>query len=154
MKKTYFVNLILLLAVVSFGIWLGGAGFGPYIDPPSLIIITLPVFFVLSSSYGYGDIFRAFSRPFASNCSREDLLHAENIFRTMRRVMWIAAGIGFFLGNIAMLAMLILENYFSGFAVAVLVLFYALILDMIVIMPYMTGIRRKLIESGAPSNQD
>lgn len=145
MKKTYFISLILLLVVVAFGVILGGADVTAYIDFPSMVIIVLPVIFVLLSAYSAGDIGRAFSRPFADDAGLEELLQAENIFKSMRKTMWFAGAIGFFIGNIAMLSLLITENYFSGFAVAVLVLFYALILDLIVVVPYLTGIRKRII---------
>lgn len=147
MRKFYFISFAFILALIGFGIILGGRGFGWYIDIPSLVMIILPMFFIPAAAYGVTGTGKAFSLPFREDVDRKELLHAENIFRTLRRTVWLTGVIALLIGNIAMLGNIeLVSGYTVGLGVAILAFFYSLSIDLVIVTPYLMGIRRRLID--------
>ncbi len=146
MKKTFFVNSCLLAGVMVFIVMLTGADVSLYVDIPSIVILIVPAFLVLSSSFSIAEIGRAFAAPFDMNPAVTDLKKSEEFFKAFRRTLWVMGLVAFIMGNIAMFKVMAEDQYFQGFSVAILAILYALMADIILINPYLLGIRKRLAE--------
>ena len=147
MKKIFAVYLVLLLGLIAFVIVVAGAGWKYYMDAPSAAIILLAMFLISGASYGVSGAASAFKAPFMENAGSKALRHSRNFFNMLRRTLWLTAVIGFVIGNIAMLTIIdTVGGDAKGVALASLVLFYALIVDLALITPFLFGIEKKLID--------
>jgi hypothetical protein len=121
-----------------------------YIDPPSFYILLVPVLLLLKSQFSWADMGEAFAIGFSRKPVEKARLKKALLFFTVlqKYLMWTGL-IGLMLGIIAMFSSF--SDYIAvgrGLAVALLVVFYALILTLTIALPFQYGLKKKITEAG------
>lgn len=133
-------------AVVVFAILVAGAGFEPYLDIPSAVIILaggyLPVLMAVGAS-GLGRAYRAAT----GEAGRQDCLAAVEVFRQLGRNFVVAGLFGTLMGFIAMLRVEgDSDRLVIGATVAVLTILYALVAVLFLAEPFRARAAAKAAE--------
>lgn len=153
MKKFYIIALILVFGSIFTGMIIGTNnldGLLFFVDPPSFLILFLPVILLLKSQFSWKEIGSAFAIGFKKNgVSETELKKALLFFKALQKYSICAGIIGLMTGGI------FIFNYVSdsialsrSFAVALLVVFYAVILNFTVALPFQFGLKKRIIEAG------
>ncbi len=148
MKKTYPVYVILTLAVFASGIFLAGSSFPVFLDIPSMAIVFVPLIFMLLTVYTpseMADAFRCAMR--GADASEAELKRACLFFEGAQQMIYKIALTATLFGVILILSSLSKpEDLGRGFAVAILSVLYALITGFLVIVPFKTAVKKRLLE--------
>jgi flagellar motor component MotA len=145
MKTNYFISLIMALLLIGGIIVVTGAGPLAYLDIPSLIVVTLLPAIMIIASFSFEEIGRSFSAALDPNADQADLRKAHAFFGALGKYVNLAAGIGIVAGIIAIASNL--SSYESaglGISLALLVVFYSMILQLIFVIPFHTAIKKNL----------
>lgn len=145
MKIRFIIGLILVLLVVGTGIWISGGSFLLFLDPYSFAIEILASCFVIIMSFSIKEIRTAFAHVFDRETDntanyRKDIV----LFSAMQNIVTTVAITALLMGVIAMLSQLMDAAAIGrGLALALLSGFYALILQLALIIPCKTILRKK-----------
>jgi len=149
MTVRYFFSLVFAIIVFVLTNLISGLGlnFGWFLDFPSaLIIIIIPSGFMLIL-HGWKDIRSAFSISRKKDTTEKELLNAKMFFEDYSKILFSIVFIGFIVSFIAMMFDLeVKEQLGPLLAVASISLFYAGIINMVIIIPYKIIINKKIIE--------
>jgi len=148
MKKTYFLYLLLFIAVLVFVMIMVGC-VGCFFDIGSLVMVLLCTLFMLKTNYSFGEIGRYFSCGFGNKTvNTADLKKGIIFFKNMQRYLFISGGIGAMMGLVGMLALI--EDpakIGAGMALALITVLYALFFTMAVAIPFKTALEKTLAEA-------
>lgn len=149
MNKSYFIFLFVALGVLCSGIVFAGARFATYVDVPSMMIVILITASLLVSSFRLKEIGSFFAGAFRERTADIPTLKKGICFFTaMQRYLIISAVIGTMIGVIAMLSILGEPRAIgSGLGLALLTILYAVVLILVVAVPFRTSLARKLAEA-------
>jgi flagellar motor component MotA len=139
MKKSGWIFWLLGVAVVPFGIWVGGVGMLYYIDIPSLVIVPMVGILVSIASHGVDGFFGAYRTAMAEpgSASVSDLKKGAAVLRGFAANNIVAAFFGVVLGTIAMLANVSdSRGLAAGVATVLITVFYALLVNLFAVYPF------------------
>lgn len=136
MKLVNWINFVLVLAIIGFTLAIVGVGVGYYLDIPSLVV-TYGIACLLSlMSHGARGLGRAYRVAVAGGTAAEEA-QAEAVFKGLQSNLIVAGLFGFVMGAVAILSNIASpESVAQGFAVAVLVVLYALVGIMLAVAPF------------------
>ena len=146
MKGFYGISILLTLGLIIGGMITAGAPISVYVSLPSFVIVTAIPLFMLLASFSPAEILKAFSSSFKRDADKEGLKKAELLFGSLGKYIATSGATGILLGVVAMLTNLgDLEWLGKGLALALLVVFYALLLHILLVFPFLASIRKKLV---------
>ncbi len=150
MRWSYFIVLLLTLAVLGWVALLAGSGVGSFLDIPSLLVVLVPALLMSLASYGLSEMGSYFALAFkkegAAPVALEKGIH---FFDTLQTYFKISAAIAFSMGLILILATLDdLSKIGPYLAVAVISVLYACVLALLLTVPFRTALEKKMIELG------
>ncbi len=140
----FIIGAILYLVLLTLGIAEVG-NLNAYIDIPTIIIDGIGAFLLTLMSFSCREIWNAFKYAFHGTDNREDLYAGMYLWKCVLRNLLVAAGVGNMVGAVIMLARL--EDPAAigpATAVCVLTTLYALILAVLLPIPAMYAIKRRL----------
>jgi len=151
MKKSYFLGLILFIAIISITLWfsmLSFSGILIYIDFLSMFIVLFCPMVLLISNYTLSEVRLNFTIGFKRDSFDPVELKNGLLFFTALQIYFILSGLmGVFIGIIAVLANLgNPEEIGSGLALCLITVLYSIILSMGVAIPFKTGLQKRLNE--------
>lgn len=146
MKRIYPVMFVLFLALVATGVLFAGARATLFLNLPSLLIVVLLSLVLSLCTFSPVEIGRAFALAFRrTEVDQSELRAAILYFRSLQWYLIVSGLIGFFIGLIAILAGLgTAKTVGAGLAIALLTVFYSLLLAAVVAVPFRTGLERRL----------
>lgn len=151
MKKTYLLLFAIALALLAAAVLFGGAGIAIALDLPSLIFVAGLALTVSLMGGSFRDI-GGYYRVVFKNAGEADtvlLKRASAYFRTLRNTLIAAGFCGTLAGVIVMLSMLSDASTIGrGMALALITLFYAAILILLVALPFELAANKLLAEKG------
>lgn len=154
MKKSYLIFAVLALLVVLAAMLLGGESIFIFLDIPSLLMVCLISIFLLLTNYSPSEIVLAFTIGFKKEgINQKELKKSINLFDSLGRYLIISAVLGVITGFIAMAVFYSRDtknlgsgDWAGGSALAILTIFYSLIIYMLIAVPFKNGLKNKLIE--------
>jgi hypothetical protein len=154
MKKTYFLYLVLFIAVLVYVMIVVGC-VGCFLDIGSLLMVLLCTLFMLKANYSFGEMGRYFSCAFS--CKNPWIVDIKNgiiFFKTMQKYLFISGGLGVLMGMIGMLAMLEDPNKIgAGMALALITVLYSLFFNMAVAIPFKIGLEKQLVKTESAGSE-
>ncbi len=150
MKKSY-VSVVLIFGgflFLTFWVGVGLDTIGVYLDIPSAILILFFAFVPLLATYSFGEIRNCFVIGFRkSGVDKVDIKNAILFFSSLQKYLILSGLLGTFVGVIALLSFLGSPGEVGkGMAVALLISFYAVILSIVIAVPFKTGLQKRLNE--------
>ncbi|OHD82458.1 MAG: hypothetical protein A3J97_10470 [Spirochaetes bacterium RIFOXYC1_FULL_54_7] len=156
MRTKYFFSAVMVLAVLAGAILVSGGHLMIVLDPYSMILVLGLPFIIAFGSWPLRDICRAFSAPFDPSADGKDLRKAAEFFESFRSWLAVSAATGAMTGLLLMLALFDLDNGLarlgSNLAVMLLSVFYALVLNLLFVLPLGALARRRLLDMQATRN--
>jgi hypothetical protein len=148
----YFGGIILTVIVLGLQMYFSGlpvnmSFISRFFDLPSLFIVLIFPLVFQCILHGGKDFISAFSTPFKKIIDTKELLKAKAFFENYNKTVFSMAFIAFIFSAIAIIT--VLENREGlgpNIMVALIVLFYACLINIVIIMPYKTIINKKIIE--------
>jgi len=146
MKKSYFVSVLLSLGLIVAAIITAGADILAFLSIPAFIAtVFLPVF-VTIGVFGLSAFFSSFRLAFhGSEAAVDELKAAFSLFKMLGNSILLTGFITSMIGFITILASLFgKDEVGSAIALALMTLFYSLILFLLVALPFKTAIEKRL----------
>jgi flagellar motor component MotA len=135
-------------AILVLGIYASGGSLLAYFDIPSVLCVVGGTIAMLRAGYGFREMGDAFRAALSSGAERSELEKAELFFGEMRGYLYVSGLLSAFLGFIALFAHFSApERFLPNIGVAIIVLFYALLLDFLLALPLLGMVRRSLREA-------
>jgi flagellar motor component MotA len=149
MKKIYGILIIVTLALFTLGIVFAGASLLAYINFPAFIVVVVPPCLLAIAAFGLHSFGRSFAVAFQNvAATTKELKVALAFFNVLGRVVLLSGFIGTMIGLIAMLANIEdPEQIGPAMSIALVTLFYSLVLMCIVTVPFKAAIHKRLAES-------
>jgi flagellar motor component MotA len=153
MNRFYFPALILVLAVIVGGILISAGKLVYFVDFPSLIIATVLPLLLCFTTFTPADMGRSFRAAFGrGRTEKKELEVAVVFFLALQRYLLLSACIGALIGIMSMLSQTQdLKAIGMGFAMLLICVFYAVVLIMVLAMPFRVSAERKLAELAGAS---
>ena len=148
MIRRFLIAFIIVIGLIIFGIWEGAGKITWLISLPALILMIVPAIVLTLASYSLKEFFQGFRLAFSKKTD-PDITYGKYVimFQAMRRYAYLAGVMATFLGIlIMMVALNDTGAILSGTATALITLFYALILDLTVLLPFKTTLQKKEAE--------
>jgi flagellar motor component MotA len=149
MKKMYIVYIIAVVALCVLGILIARGNLWWFYDPPSLMLTLGIVLLLLLGHFSPKEMIEAFRcAGAAAERSDAELKKALLFFETFHRLTIISGFMSFMLGLILFLAGMDLSDEKAAgpfMAVAVMTVLYALIIIMMITVPFQSAIKKKMI---------
>ncbi len=148
MKRTYLIFLVLAIGMLILGIVFAGAVLGLYFNVPAFIIVVfLPAFMVIGV-YGLQTFLRSFRLVFdGTEATSEQHVTGAALFSMLGRSLLLTGFITTMIGLIAMLGELREKSELGRtVAIALITLFYSLILMLLVSVPFKFAHEKRLAE--------
>ncbi len=148
MKKTYIVYMIVVIAICIAGILLAEGKLLWFWDPLSILLTLGIVLILLLGHFSPKEMIESFRCAGAAERSEAEMKRALLFFETFHRLTIISGFMSFMLGLIMFLAGMDLTNEKAAgpfLAVAIMTVLYALIIIMLVTVPFQSAIRKKMI---------
>ena len=151
MRKMYAVGAVLFFAFIVGTIISSGGTIPQYINMPSLLMVLGPAFVLLLANFSLPEMGRAFVIGFRNKeALLEDLEKAHLFFRTAQLYLILSGFLGTMIGAMAMLVNLRDSSRIGwGAALSLMTVLYGVILSMAITIPFLAGIRKRLIEANA-----
>jgi len=148
MKKTYPIYLILTLGIFALGIWFARGQYLLFFDPPSMMIVFLPMLFMLLTCNSPVEIINSFKTAMIDTATDiKEVKQALVIMETAQALTYKIAILAFMFGFVLMMVSdFKIEQYGRGFATAILGVVYALFAVIMVTMPFKMALKKKLID--------
>lgn len=147
MRYLYFILIILVLGCIAGAIITSGIPILYFVNFISLMVVLLPSAFLALISYSFGEIGLAFTSAFKKITSTKiNLKNALLFFNSLQAYILLSAGLATLIGFVAILYGSPDKNNMiaSGIAVSLESILYALLLILVCIIPFKTGIKKKL----------
>lgn len=145
MKLKIFLSALAAVLVFIFSVFLSGGNPLLYIDFPSFLIVGVAPFLYQLLLFGFSNVKNAFSSPLKKDPSIGGLSKSLAFFKSYGKATWgftvMVVGISF----IAILANLTEpEKLGPNFAVAILTVLYAAMINLLVILPFGAAAKQRL----------
>ncbi|MDR0561270.1 MAG: hypothetical protein LBG73_01100 [Spirochaetaceae bacterium] len=152
MAVQYGLGVILTVIVLGLQMYFSGLPvtmpfIARFFDVPSLFIVLVFPLIFQCILHGWKDFTSAFSALFKKMIDTKELLKAKAFFENYTKAVFSMAFIAFIFSGIAIIT--VLENREGlgpNMMIALLVLFYACLINMVIIIPYKTIINKKILE--------
>lgn len=150
MRKSYYLAVLLTMAVLVWATVLAGAGVSSFLDIPSLIMVLLPALLMSLATYGPAEMGSYFAAAYKNEGADTVTLEKGILFfRTLQSYFKISAVIAFIMGLILTLSTLEdVSQLGSYIAVSVISVLYAFVLALLVTQPFRIALEKKRIELG------
>ena len=149
MKKTYFPMVAAALALWGFGVWVDRSSLLMYMDVPSLVVVVCPAFFLSLGVFGLREMGRAFTAGWRDGLSETELRKALAYFDALQQYLIISGVIGTLIGVTTILGQYgDSGSVGKGMALSLLTVLYSLVFMMVIVIPFRSGIRKRLAEAG------
>jgi len=150
MRKMYIVGAVLFIGFIVGAIITSGGRILSYLNIPSFLMVVGCTFVLLLINFSVREMGRCFAVGFRKkDAAPEDLKKGYVFFRSMQLYLLLSGLLGTMIGATAMLANLRDSSAIGwGAALALITLLYGIIFSMGITIPFMTGIKRRLIEAG------
>lgn len=146
--RRYLISLACALAILAFGIYASGGSLLAYFDIPSVLCVVGGTIAMLRAGYGFKEMGAAFRAVLSTGASRAELERAVLFFAEMRRYLYVSGVLSALLGFIALFKLFANpERFLPNIGVAIIVVFYSLLLDFALALPLGGMARRGLQES-------
>lgn len=146
----YVVGLIVFFAILSLCVWGSGGNLWVFLDVLSFIIVGMGTLALLRTGWTFREMGKAFALAFADTAERGELSWADAFFTTMGRYFTMSGLGGFFLGIVIMLKYLADKSMIGpNLAVALLSVLYAILFQLIIVIPMRALIQKKISASRA-----
>ncbi|OHD12058.1 MAG: hypothetical protein A2Z96_04970 [Spirochaetes bacterium GWB1_48_6] len=143
----FFLAALGSLSVLVVSIFISGSPFVIFLDFPSLLLLVGIQIMVTLAFSGFHGIARAFTAPFENTPAPAELRKARSYWKGQTTISLMAGFLGVLLGIISMMQNLSDNSALGrGAALALLILFYALILNLTIFIPYRLLCERRLAE--------
>ena len=154
MRRWYFAGVVLVLGLIAASVRMAGGRLTVFVSLGAFALVVLPAVLMSLANFSFVEIGDAFAAAFGSDGSRggeaaRARLERARIFHEALGRYIIGSGVlATFLGVIIMLANLNSEvaTVGSGFAIALITVFYSLVLYVVLVVPFRAGIERRLAE--------
>ncbi len=149
MSRMYWLWLVIVFGVIVGAVVLT-AGNLLFIDVPSMIVVLVPIMAMSFASFSPGEMGRSFRAAFGREAVEEgDLKAASVFFRALARYIVLSGLIGVLTGIISLLGAIsrtpgLKENAAGGFALLLVSAYYAIILLLVVAVPFRAAVDKKL----------
>jgi flagellar motor component MotA len=148
MKKVYPVSIVVFVGMVVAGIVLAGSSLGVFISLGSFIIVVGLPAAVIFATHSPGEVGRAFAAPSRSD-SPAELKASAVFFSAMQRYLLWSGFLATMIGVITLLAYLgETASVGRGAALALLTVFYSVVLNLVVALPFRHAAEKRLAELG------
>ncbi len=148
MKKSYFIFVVLCLGFLLLGVVFAGTRISLFLNIPALIVVIFPPSFIVIAVYGLSPFFNSFRLAFqGTHATVEELKTGVALFRTLTISVLLIGFITMMIGLIAILGNPVgADELGKLFAIALITLFYSLILIFLVIIPFKAAFEKRIVE--------
>lgn len=150
MKKSYLAVILIFGGFLFLTFWLsvGIDTIGVYLDIPSVVLILVFAFVPLLATYSLEEMRNCFVIGFRkSGIAKVDIKNAILFFSSLQKYLILSGLLGTSVGTIALLTFLGSPgDVGKGMAMALLTAFYAVILSIILAVPFKAGLQKRLNE--------
>jgi flagellar motor component MotA len=150
MRKFFIVSVILFLALCAGAIITAGGNLLFFLNIPSLILVVGIPFVMLLSNHSLREMGAYFSAGFRSGEERADpsvIKKGVEFFTAMRDYLILSGFVGALTGVMTMLSLFEdVDRVGFGAALSLMTIFYAVLLIMLIALPFKHGLHRRLIE--------
>jgi flagellar motor component MotA len=146
-----YVRIFVLVAISCvFTMYTSGGTLNNFFDLPSLAIAVILPFVYQWCLFGAAGLKNAFSAGYRKELSLEDAEKARLFFRTYTRICWFAVGMAVIIGMVSILRNLEDRTALGpNMALSFISLFYVALINVLVILPNATFIKKRLLELSA-----
>ncbi len=121
-------------------------GFMYFFDLPSIALLLVPVFLVMLSHFSPAEMAGAFRSAMAGYAATgKELSDSLLFFKTLQKALLVVSALGFLTGLIVLAG---IESdaatFRNGLGVALLVVYYAAAMVMLVTLPFKSAVKKKL----------
>jgi len=150
MNRFYFVAAALALCVLVIGMVFAAARIDYFLDYPSLIMVVVPAAVLCLAAFPPRVIGRSFTVAFSrQTASEQELRQAAVFFTSLQRCFLLSGAIGALIGIVTILAQLqeaAMAKLGQGFALLLITVLYALVLTLVLAVPFRAAVERRLAE--------
>jgi hypothetical protein len=138
------LSIVISIALTGF---FSGAGILTCLDVPSVLIAIIFPFIYQWALFGPSAIRKAFTAGFKKSVSMEEIKISQFFFKSYAKIVWFSTLLPTVIGTVAMLKNLEDRSMLGpNFAMILLSLLYAVIIEVIIIIPHLTILKRRVIE--------
>ena len=150
MRWFYLVAVVAVLATLALGVVSAAGKLSYFLDWPSVIMVLAPVIVLSLASFPPSTVGRSFAVAFERRKATDAELKAAAVFfRSLQSFVLLSGAISSMIGLVTILANLRdLSSVGKGAALLLVSLFYALVLTLVVAIPFRTAVERRLAERG------
>lgn len=152
MRKMYWVSVLVVLSLIIGTMWMSSniERVLLFMDLPGLIMVIVPTFVMLLASFSMREIRSAFSVAWQKSTQDPNELKSGLVFfKAMSRYLLISAVLVFIIGFVGLLSALSDTRVIGrNLGLALLCIFYSILLQIIIAFPFAESIRKKLAELG------
>jgi len=149
MKKSYVVNILVVLGLSIVGIIVAEGSPMIFWDFPSFVFTPLFAVILLLGHYSPIEIIDAFKCSGKKTASEAELKKSLLFFSTLHKLIIISGFFAFMLAFVLIISLSPSEEFNKSFgkfmAIGVLTIVYALFIIMTITVPYQSAIKKKLI---------
>lgn len=150
MSRFYWAALVIVVAILVIAVvW--SLGTLLFLDVPSLIVVIVPVLAMSFAAFSPRDIGKSFRVAFTRQPAEPaELRTAAAFFKALERYIILSGLIGVFTGVISMLGAVSRDsslNIASGFALLLVSAFYAIVLLLVVAVPFKAAVDKRLAQA-------
>ncbi|MCX7040878.1 MAG: MotA/TolQ/ExbB proton channel family protein [Spirochaetes bacterium] len=150
MNRFYFIAVVLALCVLVIGMVFAAARIGYFVDYASLIMVIVPAAVLCLAAFPPRVIGRSFTVAFSrQTASEQELRQAAVFFASLQRCFLLSGAIGALIGIVTILAQLqevAMAKLGQGFALLLITVLYALVLTLVLAVPFRAAVERRLAE--------
>ncbi len=150
MNRFYFAAAALALGVLALGTVFAAARLNLFLDYPSLIMVIVPAAVLCLAAFPPRVIGKSFVVAFSRQAATEqELRQAAVFFMSLQRFFLLSGAIGALIGIVTILAQLqevAMAKIGQGFALLLITVFYALVLTLVLAVPFRAAVERRLAE--------
>ena len=151
MNKVYFPMVILALCAIAVSIFINAGSMGPilhYLRPDSFLFVFVLTAAMSLSTFSFAEMGKFFKISFQERAEPAELNRALVFFRSLQSYTIISGFTGTFVGMIGMLSTIKDKAAIgTGLSLAFLTVLYALVLNLMLIVPFKTAIKKRLHQS-------
>jgi flagellar motor component MotA len=116
-----------------------------FVDLPIFFIVGILPFLFISVLFGFKRIGSIFSIPFRKEQDKAQLLNALNYFKILGKTIWYTSFLAIIIGAVGILRNLQDNSSIApNVAIAILSIFYCLLLNIVIIIPFTVFIKKRL----------
>jgi len=150
MRKFYNLSFIIFMGLLFLTAWvsMGIRGVSIYLDVLSIMLVLLCSIILLMANFSLSDIRKYFVIGFNKDTALpSDLKNGILFFSSLQKYLILSGVLGSVMGLIAILSMLEEPQVVGqSLALALITALYAIILSMVIAIPFKTGLQKRLNE--------